>query len=142
MSTGSLAPFHLAFPMKDKEKTRRFYVDMFAVEIGREAETWIDINFFGHQVSFHLKPEIFVDEPTNEVDGKSVPVRHFGVILDWDEWHSLSAHLKSKNISFIIEPYIRFKGETGEQATLFFLDPSGNALEFKSFKDKNQIFAS
>ncbi|PHR61500.1 MAG: glyoxalase [Robiginitomaculum sp.] len=128
--------------MKDKEETRRFYIDMFAVEIGREAEKWIDINFFGHQVSFHLKPEIFVDEPTNEVDGKSVPVRHFGVILDWDEWHNLSAHLKSQNVSFIIEPYIRFKGETGEQATLFFLDPSGNALEFKSFKDKNQIFAS
>lgn len=142
MSTRALAPFHLAFPMKDKEETRRFYIDMFAVEIGREAEKWIDINFFGHQVSFHLKPEIFVDEPTNEVDGKSVPVRHFGVILDWDEWHNLSAHLKSQNVSFIIEPYIRFKGETGEQATLFFLDPSGNALEFKSFKDKNQIFAS
>lgn len=137
------AVFHLAYPVKDKETTREFYKTVLGCTQGREAESWIDFNFFGHQVSFHVKPEAFGDgEPTNSVDGKDVPVRHFGAVLDWDEWHILSARLQDRGTAFIIDPYIRFKGETGEQATMFFLDPSGNALEFKAFKDKDDIFAA
>ena len=134
--------FHLAYPVKDKEETRCFYTEIIGCKQGREAETWIDFDFFGHQVSFHLKPEAFNgNEPTNIVDGKDVPVRHFGAVLEWDEWHALRDRLKAAGTDFVIEPYIRFKGETGEQATMFFLDPSGNALEFKSFKDPSQVFA-
>ena len=136
------AVFHLAYPVKDKEETRRFYADLLGCEQGREAETWIDFNFFGHQLSFHVKPEAFNgQEPTNAVDGKDVPVRHFGAVLDWDDWHALKDRLIDAKTDFVIDPYIRFKGEIGEQATMFFLDPSGNALEFKSFKDPSQIFA-
>lgn len=135
--------FHLAYPIKDKETTRVFYKDVLGCTQGREAKKWIDFDFFGHQLSFHVKPEAFSSsEPTNPVDGKNVPVRHFGAVLDWDDWHTLSRKLKARNTDFVIEPYIRFKGETGEQATMFFLDPSGNALEFKSFKDETQIFAT
>ena len=135
--------FHLAYPIKDKEDTRRFYADLIGCEQGREAETWIDFDFFGHQVSFHVKPEALTGtEPTNPVDGKNVPVRHFGAVLEWDDWHALCDRLIAAGTNFVIEPYIRFKGEVGEQATMFFLDPSGNALEFKSFKDPSQIFAS
>ncbi|WP_034388169.1 VOC family protein [Hellea balneolensis] len=135
--------FHLAYPVKDKEETRAFYAGVLGCNQGREADTWIDFDFFGHQVSFHVKPEAFSSvEPTNPVDGKNVPVRHFGAVLRWDEWHDLKARLIEAKTDFVIEPYIRFKGETGEQATMFFLDPSGNALEFKSFKDPNQIFAT
>ena len=134
--------FHLAYPIKDKEQTRRFYADLIGCEQGREAETWIDFNFFGHQVSFHVKPEAFTSsEPTNAVDGKNVPVRHFGAVLYWDDWHTLRDRLTAAGTNFVIDPYIRFKGEVGEQATMFFLDPSGNALEFKSFKDPTQVFA-
>ena len=136
------AVFHLAYPVKDKEQTREFYAGLIGCTQGREAETWIDFDFFGHQLSFHVKPESFNgSEPTNAVDGKQVPVRHFGAVLGWDEWHDLKARLIDAKTDFVIEPYIRFKGETGEQATMFFLDPSGNALEFKSFKDPGQIFA-
>jgi extradiol dioxygenase family protein len=139
----STAVFHLAYPIKDKEETRAFYRDILKCEQGREAETWVDFNFFGHQLSFHLKPEAFdTPDATNPVDGKNVPVRHFGAVLEWDEWHDLRDRLIAHDTDFIIDPYIRFKGETGEQATMFFLDPSGNALEFKSFKDKSQIFAA
>ena len=135
--------FHLAYPVKDKESTRVFYRDVLGCRQGREAETWVDFDFFGHQLSFHVKPEAFTaSEPTNSVDGKNVPVRHFGAVLDWDDWHALAEKLKARGTDFVIEPYIRFKGETGEQATMFFLDPSGNALEFKSFKDESQIFAA
>lgn len=138
-----MTPFHLAYPVKDKEDTREFYRDVIGCAQGREADTWIDFDFYGHQVSFHVNPTSFTShEPTNEVDGKDVPVRHFGAILDWDEWHALADRLKTAKTAFVIEPYIRFKGETGEQATMFFLDPSGNALEFKSFKDKSHIFAT
>lgn len=134
--------FHLAYPVKDKETTREFYRDVLGCTQGREADTWVDFDFFGHQLSFHVKPEAFgASEPTNSVDGKNVPVRHFGAVLDWDDWHALAHKLKARGSEFVIEPYIRFKGETGEQATMFFLDPSGNALEFKSFKDETQIFA-
>lgn len=137
------AIFHLAYPVKDKEETREFYAGLIGCTQGREAETWIDFDFFGHQVSFHVKPEAFTShESTNVVDGKNVPIRHFGAVLEWDEWQSLRDRLISAGTKFVIEPYIRFKGETGEQATMFFLDPSGNALEFKSFKDPSQIFAA
>ncbi len=129
-------------PMHNKESIRKFYVDLFNASIGREASTWIDIDFYGHQLSFHLKTKVLENELTNKVDGKDVPVRHCGVILNWQEWHELAEHVKSHKISFIIKPYIRFQGEIGEQATMFFLDPSGNALEFKSFKDDKQIFTT
>ncbi len=134
--------FHLAAPIRDIETTRNFYRDVLGCTQGREAERWIDFNFFGHQVSFHLAETDRANEPTNQVDGKDVPVRHFGAVLDWNDWHALSDRLKADETDFIIEPYIRFKGETGEQATMFFLDPNGNALEFKSFKDPSQVFAT
>ncbi|KPQ18025.1 MAG: putative dioxygenase of extradiol dioxygenase family [Algoriphagus marincola HL-49] len=134
-------PFHLAFPIRDIEETRAFYGELLGCDIGRSTDKWIDFNFFGHQLSAHIKPEELAKANTNAVDGKNVPVRHFGVILPWDEWHDLADKLKSHGIDFVIEPYIRFKGEVGEQATMFFLDPCGNALEFKSFQDESQIFA-
>jgi uncharacterized protein len=134
-------PFHLAFPIRDIEETRSFYQDLLGCEIGRSTEKWIDFNFFGHQLSAHVKPEELQQAKANEVDGKNVPVRHFGALLEWDAWHELADKLRDHGIEFIIEPYIRFKGEVGEQATMFFLDPSGNALEFKSFQDPSQIFA-
>jgi uncharacterized protein len=134
-------PFHLALPVKDLQSTRVFYGDLLGCTAGREADLWIDFNFFGHQLSLHVKPEELQQVQTNEVDGKHVPVRHFGIVLPWEEWHNLADRLKQKQLEFIIEPYIRFKGEVGEQATMFFTDPSGNALEFKSFKDNTQLFA-
>ena len=134
-------PFHLAFPVKDIESTRAFFGDLLGCEIGRSTDKWIDFNFFGHQLSAHVKPEELAQAQTNAVDGKNVPVKHFGAILEWNQWHDLSEKLTKHGIEFVIEPYIRFKGEVGEQATMFFLDPSGNALEFKSFKDPSQIFA-
>lgn len=135
------APFHLAFPIKDIESTREFYGGLLGCDIGRSTEKWIDFNFFGNQLSAHVKPEELSQAHTNAVDGKNVPVRHFGALLGWDQWHALADKLKEVGTDFIIEPYIRFEGEVGEQATMFFLDPSGNALEFKSFKDPSQIFA-
>ena len=108
--------------------------------MGRSSEHWIDFNLFGHQVVAHLNPEELSKTKTSNVDDKQVPVRHFGIILEWEKWHQFSAELKNKGVEFIIEPYIRFKGEIGEQATMFFLDPSGNALEFKSFKDPEMVF--
>jgi hypothetical protein len=134
-------PFHLAFPIREIEETRAFYGDLLNCDIGRSTDKWIDFNFFGHQLSAHVKPEELAQANTNTVDGKYVPVRHFGAILPWEEWHKLADKLRSKGIEFVIEPYIRFKGEVGEQATMFFLDPCGNALEFKSFQDHSQIFA-
>ena len=135
------SPFHLAFPVKNIESTKFFYKEVLGCEIGREDKKWVDFNFFGHQLSAHLKPDELKKTKENPVDGKSVPVRHFGVILPWEKWQLLSKKLIKINTEFIIEPYVRFEGEIGEQATMFFLDPSGNALEFKSFKDSSQIFA-
>ncbi len=134
--------FHLAAPIRDKEDTRLFYRDLLGCKVGREADTWIDFDFFGHQVSFHVKPEELTSAHSNAVDGKDVPVRHFGAILEWESWHALADKLTEHDTNFIIDPYIRFEGEVGEQATMFFLDPSGNALEFKAFKDPGQIFAT
>ncbi|MAR84977.1 MAG: glyoxalase [Cytophagia bacterium] len=135
------SPFHLAFPVKNIESTKFFYKEVLGCEIGREDKKWVDFNFFGHQLSAHLKPDELKKTKENLVDGKSVPVRHFGVILPWEKWQLLSKKLIKINTKFIIDPYVRFEGEVGEQATMFFLDPSGNALEFKSFKDSSQIFA-
>jgi len=142
MAPNPKAIFHLAAPIQDIEETRIFYRDLLGCTQGREAERWIDFDFFGHQVSFHLVEDQARIEPTNKVDGKDVPVRHFGAILEWDQWTTLSERLKAAGTGFIIEPYIRFEGQVGEQATMFFLDPSGNALEFKSFKDMSQVFAT
>jgi len=136
-----IPPFHLAFPVDDLAKADTFYTEVLGCSRGRSSDHWIDFNFFGHQVVAHLKPEEAGTGTTNEVDGDKVPVKHFGVILEWDQWEKLADKLKKYKIDFIIEPHIRFKGEVGEQATMFFLDPSGNALEFKAFKDQSQIFA-
>lgn len=136
-----IPPFHLAFPVKDLKETDMFYSNILGCGKGRSSDHWIDFDLFGHQVVAHLAPEDAGKGSTNDVDGHQVPVNHFGVILEWDQWHEFADKLKGHNIKFIIEPYIRFKGQPGEQATMFFLDPSGNALEFKAFKDKSQIFA-
>lgn len=133
--------FHLAFPVSNLESTREFYTQVLGCGTGRSSDHWIDFDFFGHQVVAHLKPEEAGSASTSNVDGDSVPVKHFGVILEWDQWQALAEKIKSFGINFIIEPHIRFEGEVGEQATMFFLDPSGNALEFKSFKDMSQVFA-
>ena len=138
----STPPFHLAFPIDDIETTRTFYVDILGCTTGREATKWIDFDFYGHQISAHVTNGKRDHVPTNLVDGKQVPVSHFGAILEWSAWHQLADRLKAANIDFIIAPYIRFEGLPGEQATMFFLDPSGNALEFKSFKDQAQVFAT
>ena len=135
-------PFHLAFPVSDLEATRDFFTDVLGCATGRSSDRWIDFNFFGHQVVAHLADAELNPAPTNPVDGKQVPASHFGVILDWNEWHTLADKLKSANVEFLIEPNIRFEGEAGEQATMFFTEPSGNALEFKSFRDMSQIFAT
>lgn len=139
----SLSPFHLAIPVHDVALARAFYNDVFGLEEGRSSDNWVDFNFFGHQLVIHGHPKTPSQENahTNPVDGHDVPVPHFGVILEWDEWEKLAERLKSRNTVFVIEPYVRFKGEVGEQATMFLLDPCGNALEFKAFKDKSQIFA-
>lgn len=139
----TLRPFHVAIPVFDLNEAKEFYLNCFRCEIGRESVGWIDLNFFGHQFVLHLRPKPNQDEKNqfNEVDGKAVPIPHYGVVLGWKQWEELANRLKSQEINFIIEPYIRFKGEVGEQATMFFLDPSGNALEFKAFKDDSQIFA-
>ena len=135
-------PFHLAFPVSDLEATRDFFTDVLGCATGRSSDRWIDFDFFGHQVVAHLADAELNPAPTNPVDGKQVPASHFGVILDWNEWHKLADKLKSANVEFLIEPNIRFEGEAGEQATMFFTEPSGNALEFKSFRDMSQIFAT
>lgn len=133
-------PFHLAFPVTDIAATRQFYTEILGCTIGRSADRWVDLNLYQHQLSAHLVDEPLKGVPHNLVDGKKVPVLHYGVILEWDQWHQLSERLKNNDIEFIIEPYIRFEGQVGEQATMFFLDPSGNALEFKAFKNDSMIF--
>ena len=135
-----LEPFHLAFPVHDLSEAKEFYTKILGCSLGRSSEYWIDFNLFGHQVVAHLKPDELSKTKTSEVDKKQVPVRHFGIVLEWEKWHEFSENLKQKGVKFLIEPYIRFKGELGEQATMFFLDPSGNALEFKSFKDPEMLF--
>lgn len=136
----AIRPFHLAFPVKDLAATRQFYASVLGCKVGRSADSWIDFDFYGHQISAHLVPENVIDRRSSPVDGKNVPVSHWGVILDWDDWHALAERLTQAGTEFIIAPYLRFKGEPGEQATMFFQDPSGNCLEFKSFKDDSHIF--
>ncbi|NUP98149.1 MAG: VOC family protein [Planctomycetaceae bacterium] len=136
------APFHLAFPVNDIAATRAFYVDVLGCKVGRSAERWIDFDLGGHQISAHLVERELTRADTNLVDGDNVPVRHFGLILEWRAWHAFAERLRARGTRFLIEPHVRFKGEVGEQATLFVVDPSGNALEFKSFQDPRRVFAS
>ena len=133
--------FHLAFPVGNLEESRQFYGEILGCEEGRSSEQWIDFNLFGHQIVAHLAPEAAGVRHKNEVDADHVPVPHFGIVLPMEEFKNFAEKLKSANVEFIIEPKIRFAGEVGEQATMFFLDPSGNALEFKAFADFSQVFA-
>ena len=132
--------FHLAFPVNDLDAAREFYGGLLGCEEGRSSEHWIDFNLYGHQIVAHLAPNSGI-KATNEVDSDSVPVPHFGISLPMDQWQELAKRLAASGVKFIIEPKVRFAGEVGEQATMFFLDPSGNALEFKSFADLSQVFA-
>ena len=134
-------PFHLAFPVTDLDAARRFYGGVLGCPEGRSSEQWIDFDFHGHQIVAHLAPLEPGQSAANQVDGHAVPVRHFGVVLQWDAWHQMAEQLRVAGIAFIIEPGIRFVGQVGEQATMFFLDPSGNAIEFKAFRDIGQMFA-
>ena len=134
-------PFHVAIPVHNLTACRAFYRDVLGCEEGRSSDHWVDFNLFGHQVVIHYKPKSAEDLHTNAVDWKNVPVPHYGVVLPWDTFQTFSEELKSKGVAFVIEPYIRFEGLPGEQATMFFLDPAGNALEFKAFKDIGQLFA-
>lgn len=139
----SLSPFHLAIPVYDLPAARAFYGENFGLAEGRSSDQWVDFDFFGHQLVIHEHPRTASQESahTNAVDGHDVPVPHFGVILGWEEWEALADRLQTRNTRFVIEPYIRFKGQVGEQATMFLFDPCGNALEFKAFKDMSQLFA-
>ncbi|HIA35704.1 MAG TPA: glyoxalase [Flavobacteriales bacterium] len=136
-------PFHLAIPVIDLATCRQFYREILDCPEGRSDTKWVDFNFFGHQLVIHQKPDTHSIENQiyNPVDGHLVPVPHFGVVLDWDQWTDLSNKLKTKNVKFVIEPYIRFKDEIGEQGTMFLVDPENNALEFKAFKNMSQLFA-
>ncbi len=133
--------FHLAFPVRDLAEARSFYGDLLGCQEGRSADEWVDFDFFGHQIVAHLSPAETGHKAHNLVDGDAVPVRHFGVILEMADWRALAAKLREKSVRFLIEPDIRFQGQPGEQATLFVLDPSGNALEFKAFADDAMVFA-
>lgn len=134
-------PFHIAFPVHDLAAARAFYGGVLGCPEGRSADTWIDFDLFGHQIVAHLAPNQPGMAALSHVDGKEVPVPHFGVILGMADWETLAGRLRAAGTRFVIEPYIRFKGQVGEQATMFFLDPSGNALEFKAFADLSQVFA-
>ncbi len=141
MTTSELSPFHIAIPVHNLEQCRIFYRDILNCEEGRSSDHWVDFNFFGHQLVIHYKAQSAEDTHTNSVDGKSVPVPHYGVVLPWQTFQDFAKQLEIKGMNFIIEPYIRFEGQVGEQATMFFKDPAGNALEFKAFKDMSQLFA-
>lgn len=137
-----LSPFHLAIPVSDIAASRRFYGELLGCPEGRSDETWVDFDFFGHQLVCHLDPDREVpDRIANPVDGHSVPVPHFGVVLDMETWSDLADRLRAAGVEFVIEPYIRFEGQPGEQGTMFFEDPSGNAVEFKAFRDRGNLFA-
>lgn len=142
--------FHLAFPVTDLDAAERFYVDTLGCRVGRRSERWVDFDFSGHQITAHLSDgeadgeaaDEGVTVPTNPVDGKAVPARHFGLVLDWTGWERLVGALREQGVPFLIEPHLRFEGETGEQATLFIRDPSGNCLEFKAFRNPQAVFAT
>lgn len=133
--------FHLAFPVDDLAKARAFYGGLLGCPEGRSSPEWVDFDFYGHQIVAHLAPDEVGHHSTSVVDGDHVPVRHFGAILSMTEWHALADKLQQAGTRFVIEPHVRFKGQVGEQATMFFLDPCGNALEFKAFGDRSQVFA-
>jgi extradiol dioxygenase family protein len=137
----TIRPFHLAFPVTSLTKARRFYGDLLQCPEGRSSEHWVDFDLYGHQIVAHLAPEEAGHRSTSQVDGDAVPVRHFGVVLPMPEWQALAERLRAAGTQFVIEPHVRFQGEVGEQATMFFLDPCGNALEFKAFNDLSQLFA-
>ena len=136
-----LSPFHLAFPVHDLAAARQFYGQTLGCPEGRSSDEWIDFNFYGHQIVAHLAPSETGAAQRNAVDGHGVPVRHFGIVLPLADWEALAARLKATGTQFVIEPYIRFQGQPGEQATMFFLDPSGNAIEIKAFADITRLFA-
>ena len=137
----NIRPFHLAFPVTSLVKARSFYGDLLQCPEGRSSEHWVDFDLYGHQIVAHLAPEEAGHRSTSQVDGDAVPVRHFGVVLPMPEWQALAERLRAASTQFVIEPHVRFQGEVGEQATMFFLDPCGNALEFKAFNDLSQLFA-
>ena len=141
MDTTPQPLFHLAFPVDDLAAARRFYGGLLGCPEGRSSEHWVDFDFYGHQIVAHLAPEETGHRATSSVDEHNVPVRHFGVVLPMQDWQAAADKLKAAGLQFIIEPHIRFKGEVGEQATMFFLDPSGNALELKAFADMSSLFA-
>ena len=136
-----MQPFHLAFPVTSLDKARAFYGDLLGCPEGRSSPDWIDFNFFGHQIVAHLSPDEAGHRNTSAVDGDKVPVRHFGMVLEMAQWEAMADKLGKAGIAFVIEPHIRFKGQVGEQATMFFLDPCGNAVEFKAFADPSRLFA-
>jgi extradiol dioxygenase family protein len=136
-----LPPFHLAFPVASLGEARGFYGGLLGCPEGRSSDTWVDFDFFGHQIVAHVAPEELRPAAAHDVDGDNVPVRHFGVVLDMDAWQALAEKLREAGTHFVIDPHVRFKGQPGEQATMFLLDPSGNALEFKAFADRSKLFA-
>ena len=136
-----MPPFHLAFPVTDLDEARRFFVDVLGCSEGRSATRWVDFDFYGHQISAHLRPRVD-DSGRNSVDGDDVPVRHFGLILPFHDWEALGERLVDAGAEFLIEPRVRFKGKPGEQGTMFVRGPSGNAIEFKTFRDPSRIFAT
>jgi extradiol dioxygenase family protein len=142
MNKDARPAFHLAIPVDDLAAARAFYCDVIGCGTGRTASRWIDLDFFGHQVTLHLVDDFDRFADTNAVDGDRVPARHFGVILERDDWDSLARRLENAGSEFLISPRVRFAGEVGEQATMFLTDPAGNALEFKSFNDPDQVFAN
>ena len=137
----SLRPFHLAFPVDDLAAARRFYGELLGCAEGRSAEEWVDFDLLGHQIVAHMAPEQVRRRSSNEVDGEHVPVPHFGVVLAMEQWKQLAARLQDADVEFVIAPTVRFEGQAGEQATMFFLDPAGNALEFKAMADPAYLFA-
>ena len=137
----SLPPFHLAFPVDDLAAARRFYGELLGCPEGRSADEWVDFDLYGHQIVAHLAPEAARARASNPVDGEDVPVPHFGIVLPMEQWKALAGRLEEAGVDFVIEPTIRFEGQPGEQATMFFLDPAGNALEFKAMADPAKLFA-
>jgi extradiol dioxygenase family protein len=136
-----MSPFHLAFPVHDLAAARKFYGEFLGCPEGRSSDEWVDFNFYGHQIVAHLAPDETGLVRRNAVDGHGVPVRHFGIVLPMADWEAAAERLKAHGVEFVVEPYIRFKGQPGEQATMFFLDPSGNAIEMKAFTDITMLFA-
>lgn len=141
VAMSDLPPFHLAFPVTSLARARSFYGDLLGCPEGRSSAHWVDFDFHGHQIVAHLAPELAGGNATSKVDGDAVPVRHFGLVLTMEAWQQLATRLREAGTKFVIEPHVRFKNQAGEQATMFLLDPCGNALEFKAFADRSQLFA-